>query len=376
MKIGIVCYPTLGGSGVLATELGHELANRGHQVHFITFEQPFRLRLETENLFFHEVDMNQYDLIRYPDYALALAVKIAAVSKEHALDILHVHYAIPHATSAFLARQLLGNHRPAVVTTLHGTDITAVGRDPAYFEIVKFSIEQSDGVTAVSHYLESKTHEYFGIQKPIEVIYNFFTPRPEIGFDVYLRQTYTPNGEKLMVHASNFRPVKRVADVIKVFAKVQKQIPAKLLLIGTGVGIEDTRAAVQEYELEDHVIFVGKQSNIDELIASSDVFLLPSSQESFGLVALEAMAYGVPVVATNVGGLPEVIENGDTGFLVGVGDIDAMAAKAIEIMSNPERAKQMGARGRQRAREAFTVERILPQYEAFYQQALLSVSSI
>ncbi|MDP1836822.1 MAG: N-acetyl-alpha-D-glucosaminyl L-malate synthase BshA [Chlamydiales bacterium] len=370
MKIGIVCYPTLGGSGVLATELGHELANKGHQVHFITFEQPFRLRLENENLFFHEVDMNQYDLIRYPDYALSLAVKIAAISKEYDLDIMHVHYAIPHATSAYLARQLLGKKRPAIVTTLHGTDITAVGRDPAYFEIVKFSIEHSDGVTAVSNYLRCKTQEYFHIEKPIEVIYNFFIPREDVRFDKKFRQSLTPNGEKLIVHASNFRPVKRVVDVVKVFAKVQKQMPCKLLFIGTGVGVEDARNALVDLGLEDHVTFLGKQSNIDGCIASSDLFLLPSSQESFGLVALEAMAYGVPVIASQVGGLPEVVQDGKTGFLVPMGDVDAMAEKAMQILSQPELAKSMGEQGKTRAREAFTVDRILPQYEAFYERVL------
>ncbi len=368
MRIGIVCYPTLGGSGILATELGHELAQRGHTVHFITYEQPFRLRLEVGNLYFHEVDINQYDLIRYPDYALALAVKISSVAKEFDLDVLHVHYAIPHATSAFLARQLLGSKRPAIVTTLHGTDITIVGRDPAYFDIVRFSIEHSDGVTAVSHYLRCKTREYFHIQRPINVIFNFFTPRTDLGFDVYLREQYTPNGEKLLIHASNFRPVKCVTDVIRIFAKVRQNIKARLLLLGTGIGIEDARVAASDLGVEKDVLFLGKQVNSDVCLATSDLFLLPSSQESFGLAALEAMAYGVPVIATKVGGIPEVVEDGETGYLLPVGDVDAMAARALEILTNDDLAKRMGDNGKARAQKYFTMDRILPQYEAFYAQ--------
>ncbi len=372
MIIGIVCYPSLGGSGVLATELGHELAARGHTVHFITYEQPFRLRLETENLFFHEVEINQYDLIRYPDYALALAVKMAAVAQEYNLDVLHVHYAIPHATSAFLARQLLGKNRPAIVTTLHGTDITIVGRDPAYFEIVKFSIEHSDGVTSVSHFLRHHTLEYFHIRRPIDVIYNFFTPCPDLGYDTYLREQYAPGGEKLLIHASNFRPVKRVVDVIKIFAQVRQQVGCKLLLLGSGIGVEDARDAVAELGLEKHVYFLGKQVNSDVCMATSDVCLLPSSQESFGLTALEAMAYGVPVVASKVGGLPEVVDDGKTGFLMPVGDVDGMAHRVLDILNDPSLAKAMGDNGRQRAKDLFTVDRILPQYEAFYADVLAS----
>lgn len=370
MKIGIVCYPTLGGSGILATELGHELAARGHTVHFITYEQPFRLRLDTENLFFHEVDLNQYDLIRYPDYALALAVKLHSVAREFDLDVLHVHYAIPHATSAYLARQLLGKSRPVIITTLHGTDITVVGRDPAYFEIVRFSIEHSDGVTAVSHYLRRQTLEYFKIQRPIEVIYNFFTPRSDLGYDVYLRDQHTPNGEKLLIHASNFRPVKRVTDVIRIFAKVRQSIKCKLMLLGTGVGIEDARDTAKDLGVMEDVLFLGKQVNVDVCTATSDVFLLPSSQESFGLAALEAMAYGVPVVASTVGGIPEVVHDGETGFLKPVGDIDGMAARTLEILQDDALAKRLGENGRQRARDHFTVERILPKYEAYYERIL------
>lgn len=370
MKIGIVCYPSLGGSGVLATELGYQLAGRGHQVHFITYERPFRLSLEAENLHFHEVDMNQYDLIRYPDYALALAVKIASVARDHQLDILHVHYAIPHATSAFLARQILNHDRPVVITTLHGTDITIVGRDPSYFEIVKFSIEQSDAVTAVSHYLSERTKEYFGTKRTIEVIYNFFSANPDIGFDTSLRKHYTPGGEKLIVHVSNFRPVKRVVDVVEIFARVQRTIPSKLMLLGTGIGFEDARNAVIEHGLEESVIFVGKQTNVDAYVASSDLLLLPSGEESFGLAALEAMAYGVPVVASLVGGLPEVVEEGESGFLVPVGDVVTMAERSIQILSDPDLAKRMGAHGRNRARTLFAVERILPQYEALYSDTL------
>jgi N-acetyl-alpha-D-glucosaminyl L-malate synthase BshA len=281
VNIGIVCYPTIGGSGVVATELGHELASRGHKVHFITYEIPFRLRIEDENIFFHEVEINQYDLFRYPDYALTLAVKIANIAQQYDLDILHVHYAIPHATSAYLAKKILGTTKPKIITTLHGTDITLVGRDPAYFQIVKFSIEQSCGVTAVSKNLCEQTHKYFGICRPIEVIYNFFIPKPEIIKKKHMRGHFVRDDEKLLLHSSNYRSVKRVEDVVKIFIEVRKKIKCKLLFLGGGSGLTQIKDMVRELDLVNDVFFLGKNRKIDSYVSSSDLFLLPSEQESF-----------------------------------------------------------------------------------------------
>jgi len=370
MKIGIVCYPSLGGSGVLATELGHELAKAGHQVHFITYEPPFRLRLEEDNLFFHQVEMNQYELIRYPDYALALSVKIAEVAEHYDLDILHAHYAVPHAISAYLARQLIGKQRPAIITTLHGTDITLVGRDPAYFKIVRFSIEQSDAVTAVSEDLRCKTQEYFHIDRPIEVIYNFFTPSRDAAREGnVIHDRLVEEAEALLVHASNFRHVKRVDDVIAIFDQVQKTRPAKLLLVGGGVGVEEARREVSSRGLDDRVIFWGKQTQVDACIAAGDLFLLPSSQESFGLAALEAMAYGVPVIASKVGGIPEVVDDGTTGYLRACGDVNEMAQAAIELLSNKDLHQTMSAAAKSRVQDNFDVSHILPKYLDLYKRA-------
>lgn len=361
MKIGIVCYPTVGGSGILATELGHELANRGHEVHFITYEVPFRLRMDEQNIHFHEVEINAYQLFRYPDYALPLAVKIADVIKQHDLDILHVHYAIPHATSAYMAKQILGNQKVAVITTLHGTDITLVGRDPAYYEIVKFSIEHSDGVTAVSHKLREQTMEYFGISKPIKVIHNFFIPKPE------LIGKKPQRDEKVLLHSSNYRSVKRAEDVLNIFLEVRKEIKCKLLFVGTGAALGVIRQRVSELGLDDQVNFVGENRMIDSYIADSDLFLLPSEQESFGLAALEAMAYGVPVVASDVGGLPEVIAHGKTGYLAPVGDVRKMAQYAIDLLTNANKYQKMSKEGINVAQQRFNVSKILPQYEEYYQ---------
>lgn len=372
MKIGIVCYPTQGGSGIVATELGHELALKGHEIHFITYEVPFRLRLAEPNIYFHEVEIHPYDLFKYPDYALPLAVKMAAVAERHQLDILHVHYAIPHATSAFLAKQILGTIKPRVITTLHGTDITLVGRDPAYFKIVKFSIENSCGVTAVSKSLCEQTHQYFNIQHPIEVIPNFFIPRDEYHGSKPLRSKYVRLDEKLLIHSSNFRPVKRAEDVIQIFALVRKKIKAKLLLLGTGSGLEEVRKKVRELDLETDVYFVGKSRDVDPYIASADLFLLPSSQESFGLAALEAMAYGVPVIASNVGGLPELIENGKTGFLETVGSIEAMSEDAIRLLTDQSLYHAISQNAKKIASEKYSVAKILPLYEAYYERILAS----
>lgn len=366
MKIGIVCYPTLGGSGIVATELGHALARANHEVHFITYEPPYRLRTEEHNITFHEVDIYQYDLFRYPDYALTLAVKIAEVTKQHNLDILHVHYAIPHATSAYLAKQLIGREAPKIVTTLHGTDITLVGRDTAYFEIVKFSINQSDVVTAVSEGLKRETYDYFDIDKEIKVIYNFFNPKIELMDRQPLKSKFAPNGERLLIHASNFRGVKRVHDVISIFDTVNQRIPSKLLLVGVGVGIEDVKTDVKNRGLEEQVIFVGKIKEIDPYIASSDLFLLPSSHESFGLVALEALSYGVPVIASNVCGLPEVVRHDETGFLAPVGDVEKMANDAIRLLEDSNLYQNMSQRAKEDAAARFNVEKILSEYMDIY----------
>lgn len=366
MKIGIVCYPTIGGSGVVATELGHALANHHHEVHFIGYEIPFRLRLENPQIYFHEVDITEYDIFRYPDYALTLAAKMAEVSKECSLDILHVHYAIPHATSAYLAKQILGKDSPAVVTTLHGTDITLIGRDPAYSPIVKFSIENSDGVTAVSESLRQQTYQIFGHQKQIQVIYNFFVPNEELIGEKPLRSHFVQGEEKLLLHASNFRNVKRVEDVIQIYHEVLKQIPCKLVLVGSGEGLQQVKSLVMDLQLQKQVIFVGKILSIDPYVASSDLFLLPSSQESFGLAALEAMAYGVPVVASNIGGIPEVVVNGETGFLSPVGDIADMSRSVVRLLSDPELYRKMSLAAIARSKK-FSVENILPQYEQFYE---------
>lgn len=370
MKIGIVCYPTLGGSGIVATELGHELAMRGNEIHFITYDIPFRLRLDENNIFFHEVEINQYDLFKYPDYALTLAVKIAEVTEKCQLDILHVHYAIPHATSAFLANRILKRKPIPVVTTLHGTDITLVGRDPTYFQIVKFSIEQSSGITAVSQSLKDQTCHYFDICNPVEVIHNFFTPQPECLNTKPLRHLFVSGNEKLLMHSSNYRSVKRPMDVINIFIEVRKHIPCKLLLLGSGEGIEAMRSFVNDNHLTSDVYFVGKSRDIDPYIASADLFLLPSSQESFGLAALEALAYGVPVIATRVGGLPEVVDDGKTGYLLDVGDIKNMAERSLLLLTDDGLYESFSSEAMLQAANKFSPKKIVPAYGRFYEQIL------
>lgn len=366
MKIGIVCYPSVGGSGVIATELGHELAKRGHEIHFITYEMPFRLNLTDKNIHFHEVEIHQYELFKYPDYALTLAVKMASVAERYDLDLIHVHYAIPHATSAFLARQILKSMRPAIITTLHGTDISLVGRDPAYYKVVKMSIEQSDGITAVSHSLHHDICRYFKICKGIEVIHNFFTPKPQyIGKKVY-RNHFVSGDEKLLIHASNYRGVKRSEDALAIFEKVREQIPAKLIFLGSGSGLEKLHHLVHEKGLQEQVFFEGKSRDVDAYVSSADLFLLPSSTESFGLAALEAMAYGVPVVGTDVGGLPEVVENGKTGYLSAVGDVNEMAENAVKLLSQTDLYQRFSQAAQERAATHFSTEKIVPQYEEYY----------
>lgn len=375
MKIGIVCYPSVGGSGIMATELGHELAMRGNEVHFITYDIPFRLQLEQKNIFFHEVEINHYDLFKYPDYALALAVKIAAVTKDYGLDILHVHYAFPHATSAFLAKQLLDGYAIKVVTTLHGTDITLVGREPAYFQIIKFSIEKSDGITAVSNSLKKQICCHFGIHHNVETIYNFFVPQKDLIGKKPLSHLFVKEGQKLLVHSSNYRSVKRPADVIRIFELVRKEIDCKLLLIGTGNGMEEVHSMIGELGVAQDVIFVGNSLNVDPYVASGDLFLLPSSLESFGLAALEAMSYGLPVVASDTGGIPELVLHGKTGYLAPVGNVQKMASYALELLTDSERHRAFSEASSERAEKEFSAGKIVPLYEEYYRK-ILSITDI
>src|SRR5437660_3163430 len=358
MKIGITCYPTYGGSGVVATELGLELAQRGHEVHFISYAQPIRLTGPAPNIHYHEVEVSRYPLFDYPPYDLALATRMAEVAELYDLDLPHVHYAIPHSVSAMLARQMLAagpkKRKLPFVTTLHGTDITLVGQDRSYLPITRYSIEQSDGVTAISEYLRERTVREFDVKNHIEVIYNF------VNCDVYCRdknfakrrEEYAPNGERILVHVSNFRPVKRVTDVIEIFDRVRKQIPAKLLLMGDGPDRSPAEWLAVKKGIHDDVIFLGKREQVYEKLAIADVLLLPSELESFGLVALEAMASEVVPIATSVGGVPEVIENG-TGFLAGVGDVETMARYAIEILSDEGRLREIGKKCRASAQKRF-----------------------
>jgi N-acetyl-alpha-D-glucosaminyl L-malate synthase BshA len=376
MKLGITCYPTYGGSGVVATELGIELARRGHEVHFISYSQPIRLITPQDNIRFHEVTVSRYPLFEYPPYDLALATRMAEVAEIYDLDLLHVHYAIPHSVSALLARQMLGSqtfarHLP-YVTTLHGTDITLVGQDPSYLPVTRFSIEQSDGVTSISDYLKDRTVKEFDLRKPIEVIHNF------VNCDLYHRPkhvsaeraNYAQPEEKILVHLSNFRPVKRVGDVIEIFDRVQKIVPSRLLMIGDGPDRPSAEWEVRRRGLLNRVFFLGKQDNVNEKLAISDLMLLPSELESFGLAALEAMACEVPTIATDAGGVPELIEDGKNGFLAPVGDIDRMARCAIEILSDDKRLKEMGKLARFEAQSRFCASRIIPRYEDFYRRVL------
>jgi len=370
MKIGIVCYPTYGGSGVVATELGKALALAGHEVHFITYTQPPRLDIFSENIFYHEVSVASYPLFEYLPYESALASKMVDVTINEKLDLIHVHYAIPHASAAYLAKQILkykGIHVP-VITTLHGTDITLVGRDPSFEPVVTFSINESDGVTAVSESLKNDTYDEFEILSHIEVIPNFidlnrFQKRPHEHF----KKSLCPNGEKLLMHTSNFRKVKRIQDIVKVFALVRKQIPAKLVLIGDGPERSGIEALCRELEVQNDVRFLGKMDGIEEALSLADLFLLTSEKESFGLAALEAMACEVPVISSNAGGIPEVNIHGVTGFVSEIGDVDDMAANAIKMLSDPILHEKMKANALARAKE-FDIVKILPLYEKFYER--------
>jgi N-acetyl-alpha-D-glucosaminyl L-malate synthase BshA len=372
MKIGIVCYPTYGGSGVVATELGKSLAQRGHQVHFISYQQPARLDFFAENIFFHEVYVSNYPLFDYPPYETTLTSRLVDVVKFEKLDVLHVHYAIPHASAAVMAKHILrsqGIHIP-VITTLHGTDITLVGKDKALEPVVSYAINMSDGVTAVSDSLRQDTYKYFHVQNDIKVIPNFidftrFSKQPKEHF----RKAITPNGERLLIHTSNFRKVKRVEDVVKVFAKVREQVPAKLLLVGDGPERQNIEMLCRELKICDGLNFLGKQDSVEEILSICDLFLLPSETESFGLAALEAMACEVPVVSSNAGGIPELNVDGVTGFLCNVGDVDTMAEKSVYILQNDERLKQFKHNAKQRALE-FDINKIVPEYESYYNQII------
>ncbi len=371
MKIGITCYPTYGGSGIVATESGKELADRGHEIHFISYAPPLRLTGALPNIQFHEVEISTYPLFDHPPYTLALATKMAEIAEAQGLDLLHCHYAIPHSVSAYLAKSMLKPRRLPVVTTLHGTDITLVGSDPSYLPITRFSIDQSDGVTAVSNFLKQETVRVLGAKNDIEVIYNF------VNCEIYkpvithpLKKCLAPNNEKILIHVSNFRPVKRPADVVEVFLRVQKKIPSVLLMVGDGPERGNTERLVRNYGIENHVHFSGKQDNIEEFIGISDLLLLPSETESFGLVALEAMACEVPVIATNVGGVPEVVRDGMDGFLSEPGNIEKMAEFALKILGDDTRRRQMGKSARETAKERFCSTKIIPEYEAFYRKVL------
>jgi L-malate glycosyltransferase len=376
MKIGITCYPTYGGSGVVATELGIELAGNGHEVHFVTYSPPFRLTGREHGIFYHEVPVSNYPLFEYPPYDLALATRMSEVAAYYQLDLLHVHYAIPHSISAYLARQMLAekNRRLPFVTTLHGTDITLVGLDHSYLPITRFGIDQSDGVTAISHYLRDQTVQQFKVTRPIEVIPNF------VNCDVYTplsaeireagRAQFAEPGEKILIHLSNFRPVKRAVDAVEIFARVTEHIPARLLLVGDGPDRSQAEWLARQKGIQDRVHFLGKQSSVNDLLPLADLMLMPSELESFGLVALEAMACKVPSIATAVGGVPELIEDGVNGLLFPVGDIDGMARGAIELLTDDAKHAALATAGRQTAQQRYCSSRIIPLYEAYYERVL------
>jgi N-acetyl-alpha-D-glucosaminyl L-malate synthase BshA len=373
MKIGITCYPTYGGSGAVATELGLELARRGHEVHFITYDSPFRLRGYTERVFYHQVDtrMGRYPLFDHFPYTLALASKQHEVALREELELLHVHYAIPHATTAYLAREMLKRDRPVhVITTLHGTDITLVGQEASFYGITKFSIEQSDGVTAVSNYLRDETYRAFGCGTcDIRVVPNFVNLQEYRPGEPGCRGKVAPEGHKVVSHVSNFREVKRVKDVIRVFARVRRAMPATLVMIGDGPERVDAENEARDLAVTDDVRFLGRLDSVASLLQASDLFILPSQTESFGLAALEAMACGAPVVASRAGGLPEVIDDGVNGILEPVGSVEAMGRRAVELLRDPEKYAAMRAAAVAKA-EQFSADSIVPLYEAFYGEVL------
>lgn len=372
MNIGIVCYPTFGGSGVVATELGLALSKKGHQVHFITYKRPARLSPFQENVYYHEVSSHEYPLFEYKPYETALASKMVDVVLYEDLDILHVHYAIPHAAVAFMAQKILESKGKFIpfITTLHGTDITLVGNHPAFSPVVEFSINVSNGVTAVSKHLRDSTFESFNITNEIKVIYNF------IDFDRFnkldkshFKKAIAPDGEKIIAHTSNFRKVKRIKDIILAFEKILQKVPSKLLLIGDGPERESLEVLCRQLGLCDHIRFLGKQNAVEELLAISDLYMIPSEKESFGLSALEAMACAVPIISSNAGGLPEVNVDGVTGYVCNVGDIDDIAEKSIMILSNEEIHEKFKEAAYEHAKQ-FSIDDILPQYEAYYEEVI------
>ncbi|MCD6307976.1 MAG: N-acetyl-alpha-D-glucosaminyl L-malate synthase BshA [Candidatus Latescibacteria bacterium] len=369
MNIGITCYPTFGGSGTVATELGRNLAKRGHSVHFISTALPYRLNTFVENVYYHEVQVFNYPLFDYTPYSLSLASKMAQVAFRENLDILHVHYAVPHATSAYLAKKIVEKkQRLPVITPLHGTDITLVGNDPSYFDITKFSIEESDAVTAVSQYLKNQTIYRFVINTPIEVIPNFvdidrFSPRVQ-----GVKKCFAEPDEKVLMHISNFRPVKRIPDIIEVFEGVSKQVRSRLVLIGSGPEKELARELVREKGLDDIVHFLGPQNDVSRLISCADIYMLLSSHESFGLTALEAMSCGVPVLGTSGSGMDEFIGDGGAGLLFEVGDIEGMIDGCVRILNDRELAKILGGRGRRRVVEQYSEDKVIGQYLDLYRR--------
>jgi N-acetyl-alpha-D-glucosaminyl L-malate synthase BshA len=377
MRIGITCYPTYGGSGVVATELGIELAALGHEVHFISYSQPFRLNGRDGGIYYHEVPVSNYPLFEFPPYDLALASRMAEVAEFYDLDLLHVHYAIPHSVSALLARQMLAarGRRLPFVTTLHGTDITLVGLDRSYLPITRYAIQESDGVTSISEYLKAKTLTDFTIDREIAVVPNF------VNCDVYqpirdeearaaARKRFAAPDEKILIHLSNFRPVKRVCDVVKTFAKVQKFVPSQLILVGDGPDRSAAEWLAHEFQIHHRVHFLGKQESVNELLPVADLMLLPSELESFGLAALEAMACKVPTIATNVGGIPELIDDGSTGMLFPVGAVDDMAEAAVKLLESPDRLHLMREAARRTAQKRFCSTLVIPQYVKFYESLL------
>ncbi|HEY5535935.1 MAG TPA: N-acetyl-alpha-D-glucosaminyl L-malate synthase BshA [Ignavibacteria bacterium] len=378
MKIGIVCYPTYGGSGVVATELGKVLAMRGHEVHFISYAMPSRLSGFFDNIFYHEVEMYNYPLFEFPLYSLALASKMVEVAKFSDIDLIHAHYAIPHATSAYLAREILKAENKIkknikVITTLHGTDITLIGLEPSFLPTMKFSIEQSDGVTAVSKFLRDKTLSNYQINKDIEVIPNFIDiekfKRYNDDKSNCFKKNFAPNNEKILTHTSNFRPLKRVQDVIKIFSEVRNKIPSRLLLVGDGPERSDCEQLCRTLGIFEYVKFMGKQDAIVELLSISDLFLMPSQSESFGLSALEAMSCSVPVISSSIGGLPELNIHGETGYIAEIGDIERMAKYSVELLSNEKKYNLFSKNARERA-ETLSEEKIVPFYENFYEKIL------
>jgi len=370
MKIAMVCYPTHGGSGVVATELGIGLAQKGHEIHFISYSAPFRLRRFYEKIYYHEVDVSAYPLFKYPPYDLSLATKIMEVANEYGLDIVHAHYAIPHATSAYLARQMMRGKGPKIVTTLHGTDITLVGKDQSFFEAVKFSIEESDGVTAVSKYLANETKRIFSIKREILTIYNFVDLERFNGVvDDCTRHTFAPHNEKLLMHTSNFRPVKRLNDIIEILAHVVKKMPAILMLVGEGPDRKSSQEYAAKLGVQKYVHYLGTQDYIENLLGCADLFLIPSGEESFGLAALEAMSCKTPVIGSNIGGLPEVVDHGVNGFLHTVGDTEQMAESALKLLTNDRLMEQFRQAAREKA-ALFKTNRIIPLYEKYYMQVL------